>query len=105
VWALRRRLEQLPLQLYAQSMAMFDLVWRTFKHAAAYYSQREPKALASDDSPTSAILPTDAFRRQQPRSDYEYCRSDSTAKHGRTIHADSFSDDAKVLRKFLTIQT
>jgi hypothetical protein len=28
-------------------MAMFDLVWRTFKHAAAYYSQREPKALAS----------------------------------------------------------
>jgi hypothetical protein len=47
VWALRRRLEQLPLQLYAQSMAMFDLVWRTFRHAAAYYSQREPKALAS----------------------------------------------------------
>jgi len=37
---LRRRLEQLPLQLYAQSMALFDRVWRTFKHAAAYYSQR-----------------------------------------------------------------
>ncbi len=47
IWALRRKLEQLPLQLYAQSTAMFDLVWRTFKHAAAYYSQREPKALAS----------------------------------------------------------
>jgi hypothetical protein len=47
IWALRRRLEQLPLQLYAQSIAMFDLVWRTFKHASAYYSQRDPKALAS----------------------------------------------------------
>jgi hypothetical protein len=47
IWDLRQRLEQLPLQLYAQSIAMFDLVWRTFKHASAYYSQREPKALAS----------------------------------------------------------
>jgi hypothetical protein len=47
-WAqgLRRRLEQVPPQLYVQSVATFDLVWRTLCHATAYYSQREPQALA-----------------------------------------------------------
>jgi hypothetical protein len=47
-WAqgLRRRLEQMPLQLYVQSVATFDLVWRALSHATAYYSQREPQSLA-----------------------------------------------------------
>ena len=43
---LRTRLEQLPLQLYVQSVATFDLIWRTLSHATAYYSQREPHSLA-----------------------------------------------------------
>jgi hypothetical protein len=43
---LRHRLEQMPLQLYVQSVATFDLLWRTLQHATLYYSQREPRALA-----------------------------------------------------------
>jgi hypothetical protein len=46
VYALRERLEQMPLQLYAQGVATFDLLWRTLSHATAYYSQREPESLA-----------------------------------------------------------
>jgi hypothetical protein len=43
---LRARLEQMPLQLYVQSVATFDVIWRTLSHATAYYSQREPRSLA-----------------------------------------------------------
>jgi hypothetical protein len=46
VHELRRRLEETPLQLYAQSVATFDLLWRTLSHAATYHSQREPEALS-----------------------------------------------------------
>jgi hypothetical protein len=44
--ALSERLERMPLQLYAQSIATFDLLWRTLAHATGYYSQREPTSLA-----------------------------------------------------------
>lgn len=44
---LRKRLEQMPLQLYVQSQVTFDVIWRTLSHATAYYSQREPHSLAS----------------------------------------------------------
>jgi hypothetical protein len=46
VYALRERLEQMPLQLYAQCVVTFDLLWKTLSHATAYYSQREPRSLA-----------------------------------------------------------
>jgi hypothetical protein len=46
LYALRQRLEEMPIQLYAQSVLTFDVLWRTLKHATAYYSQREPRALA-----------------------------------------------------------
>ncbi len=44
--AFRDRLERMPLQLYVQSVATFDLLGRTLQHATVYYSQREPHALA-----------------------------------------------------------
>jgi hypothetical protein len=46
VQGLRARLEQMPLQLYVQSVATFDVIWRTLSHATAYYCQREPQSLA-----------------------------------------------------------
>ena len=46
IYALRRTLEAMPVQLYAQCTTMFDLLWRTLKHATIYYSQREPPSLA-----------------------------------------------------------
>ncbi len=46
VQALRFQLEQLPLQLYVQSVATLDVVWRTLKHATMYHSQRDAAALA-----------------------------------------------------------
>jgi len=42
---LRQRLERMPLQLYVQSIATFDVLWKTMSHATAYHSQREPEAL------------------------------------------------------------
>jgi len=46
VWNLRRRLEQVPLQLYVQTHATLDVIWTTFQHATLYYCQREPLALS-----------------------------------------------------------
>jgi hypothetical protein len=46
VQALRRRLEEMPLQLYAQCVATFDVLWTTLKHAILYYCQREPHSLS-----------------------------------------------------------
>lgn len=45
VHALKRRLEQMPLQLYAQCVATFELLWTTLAHATSYYCQREPQSL------------------------------------------------------------
>jgi hypothetical protein len=46
VHALRARLEALAPQLYVQSVATFDLLWRTLQQATLYYSLREPHTLA-----------------------------------------------------------
>lgn len=39
---LKRRVEEMPNQLYAQSQAMFELVANTLRHATLYYVQRWP---------------------------------------------------------------
>ncbi|MDE2448615.1 MAG: hypothetical protein KGO22_06570 [Gammaproteobacteria bacterium] len=46
IYEMRERLERTPPQLYVQSVATFDLLWRTLQHATVYYSQREPHTLA-----------------------------------------------------------
>lgn len=47
VWELRRRLEQMPLQLYAQSAVTFELLGRVVRHATLYFVQRIPKELGA----------------------------------------------------------
>lgn len=61
---LRTRLERMPLQLYVQSVATFDLLGRTLQHATTYHSQREPDALACfrwiiDAKDSNAITPAE----------------------------------------------
>lgn len=46
IHALRARLETMTPQLYIQSVATFDVLWRTLQQATLYYSLREPHALA-----------------------------------------------------------
>jgi len=41
------RIRALNDQLYLQSSAMFDLVWRTCEHSITYYAQRQPRELAA----------------------------------------------------------
>jgi hypothetical protein len=45
IWQLRRRLEQLPNQLYVQSVATFELIATVIEHGSIYFSQRRPEAL------------------------------------------------------------
>ncbi len=45
VWALRRQLEEMPLQLYVQSVAMGELVYQTLNHANTYFAFRMPREL------------------------------------------------------------
>ena len=45
VWELRRQLEDMPLQLYVQSVAMNELVYQTLNHADTYYAFRIPPEL------------------------------------------------------------
>jgi hypothetical protein len=45
VWELRRKLERMPEQLYAQCVAMHQLVWTIVEEAGLYFSQRRPKDL------------------------------------------------------------
>ena len=47
VLQLRMRLERMPLQLYTQSVATFDLIERIVDHATLYYSQRRPQELGA----------------------------------------------------------
>lgn len=47
VWRLRRQLEGMPRQIYAQSVALTDLVWRAFQHGQLYHCQRMPGELAN----------------------------------------------------------
>lgn len=44
-WKLRRQLEDMPLQLYVQSVAMGVLVYQTLNHADTYYAFRIPPEL------------------------------------------------------------
>ena len=46
VWELRRTLEDMPLQLYVQAVAMGELVYQTLKHADIYFAFRKPRELA-----------------------------------------------------------
>lgn len=46
-WDLRHRLERMPHQLYVQSVATFELIWRTICHATMYFSQRRPEELGT----------------------------------------------------------
>jgi hypothetical protein len=45
VFALRRRLEKLPYQLYVQSTVTFELIATVLNHSTMYFSQRIPKEL------------------------------------------------------------
>ena len=45
VWELRRQLEKMPLQLYAQSASMGVLVYHTLNYVNVYYSLRTPPEL------------------------------------------------------------
>ena len=45
VWAMRRQLEDMPLQLYVQSVAMGELVYQTLNHANTYFAFRMPREL------------------------------------------------------------
>ena len=45
IWKLRRQLEDMPLQLYVQSVAMGELVYQTLNHADTYYAFRIPSEL------------------------------------------------------------
>lgn len=48
-WAerLAARVAALNDQLYLQSVAMFDLVWRTSEHSINYFAQRQPRELSA----------------------------------------------------------
>lgn len=46
VWKLRRSLEQMPRQLYAQAVALTDVAWTAFEHGQLYLCQRYPGELA-----------------------------------------------------------
>ena len=45
IWKLRRKLEDMPLQLYVQSVAMGELVYQTLNHADTYHAFRTPPEL------------------------------------------------------------
>ena len=45
IWKLRRELEDMPLQLYVQSVAMGELVHQTLNHADTYFAFRTPPEL------------------------------------------------------------
>ena len=45
LWDLRRRLEQMPHQLYVQSVVVNDLVQTAIQHATLYFCQRRPEEL------------------------------------------------------------
>ncbi len=45
VWALRRQLEAMPLQLFVQSVSMGELVYNTLMNAELYYAFRKPQEL------------------------------------------------------------
>jgi hypothetical protein len=47
MWNLRRRLEAMQHPLYLQSVATFELIYRTIEHATIFYCQRWPKELAA----------------------------------------------------------
>jgi hypothetical protein len=47
VWELRARLEQIPIQLYIQSVGMFELLGRVVMHGTMYFSQRIPRELGA----------------------------------------------------------
>jgi hypothetical protein len=46
-WALRRRLEEMPRQLYAQAVALTDLVCKACENGQNYFCQRYPGELGS----------------------------------------------------------
>ncbi len=46
VWELRRSLEEMPRQLYAQAVALTDVAWKAFQNGPLYFSQRYPGELA-----------------------------------------------------------
>jgi hypothetical protein len=45
VWAMRRRMEAFPLQLYVQAQATFSLVRTVIEHGVLYYCQRQAREL------------------------------------------------------------
>jgi hypothetical protein len=45
VWSLRHRLESLPIQLFVQTMATFNLLRRVIENATLYWCQRVPSEL------------------------------------------------------------
>ena len=45
LWAMRQQLEDMPLQLYVQSVAMGELVYHTLNHANTYFAFRIPREL------------------------------------------------------------
>ena len=47
VWKLRRQLENMPLQLYVQSVAMGELVYHTLNYADNYHAFRNPPELGA----------------------------------------------------------
>jgi hypothetical protein len=47
LWRLRRDLEKMSMQLYAQFVAMSDLVTTVVEQATMYFSQRRPRELAN----------------------------------------------------------
>lgn len=69
VWQLRHQLEKIPLQLYAQTTALTDLVWRAFQHGQLFYCQRLPGELAN------YIWQIDAKEKKGPTSYEEWWRT------------------------------
>jgi hypothetical protein len=47
MWDLRHRLEQMPPQLYVQSIVTFAVIWRTIEHSTLYFCQRRPEELGA----------------------------------------------------------
>lgn len=45
-WELRRSLERMSRQLYAQSVALTDVAWKSFQNGQLYFCQRFPGELA-----------------------------------------------------------
>lgn len=100
LFALRERLEKMPLQLYIQSVLTFNLIYRTICNGTLFYCQRRPKELGSfswvidakektritewEDWWSFCILPaleSRSFREPMPafdEGDYSYfCRFDT----------------------------